>query len=648
MSEARQPGRWKRWWHPANRPATIAGLILWLLILALAYALIEIRSPWTAGMWLRRSEGLPFRIQDYVVTMIWYAAAANLLVCLVLFFTRKFWLQKPVATLPALPPLHPDGRGRWIWPVVMAAVVTAAILGAPRLNHSLWGDEAYSFRRAIHGFYEKNEQGELEFSRVTWMETLWGYRNPNNHIPYSIIARPLAERATRDGWDWGRIETAVRLPAFVAGLAGLLAVAWLLARLGYYRAAAVAPWILALHPWYLRYLVEARGYALVLLLAPLVLILAIQALKRPSWPRWVGFGLSQALLLYAYPGMLYFLAVLNLGLLAALARPSAIRDFGWAPAARWLTACVVSAMVFFQWYAPCIPQLLEYLARDRAQGEMTLRWVQDASALLVSGMTWVPWDAANPLCRTLQQLHSESPWQAAVFLWVIPALLLLGVGRLIKSGGTAGALVAATLVLPVLLSVAVAGLRDMLMYLWYVIYAVPGIAILTALGLDTLAAPFTPARRLLMVGMTVAMIFLVWFAMGTSEQRRILRQHSTEPQRESVAATRPWLDPFDERNAGVITAGFLMTSVTYDPWVEQFETAAELQDLMRAADQTGRPLFVNFGQIGLARVRHPDIMEWIEDPDLFEEVGIFHGLEPFNTRHVYRHRPSPPSGSTEQ
>lgn len=612
----------------------IVGVVLWILIFGFAYALIAIRSPWTAGMWLRASQDLHYRLQDYVVTMSWYAAAANLLLCLVLFFTRRWWLRPPKTTARTTPPKSGFGRP-WMWALIFAATIAAAVMGWPRMNHSLWGDEAYSFRRAIHGFYQQNPEGQLEFRRVSWMETLWSYRNPNNHIPYSIVARLAMDRAAQEGWDWDRFQRVVRWPAFIAGLAAILATGLLLIRLGYGRSAVLASWLLVLHPWMLRYLVEARGYAFVLLLTPLTLLLAVEACRRPTWPRWAGFGFSQFLLLYAYPGMVYFLVVLNLGVLALLWPRKERPDL--APLLRWGVSCLASAMLFWQLFAPCVPQLLEYLDRDRAQAAMTTAWIADASTLLASGMTWHSWDPGNPLALGLATLTGQSAVWTWIFLVLLPLFLVAGILRLLGHGWESR-LAAAALVLPVVLSVAVAGWREMLMYLWYVVYAVPSVAVLVALGIDFPSDILRKGKAGLAVTATLGVLFLVGYGIGTDRQRQVLRSHSTEPQRESVELTRNWLDPTQPTTDNVITVGFLMSSVTYDPWKMEIEEADELIELMEQARAEGKPLFVNFGQRGLARERHPDLMEWLEDPSIFEEVEVLYGLEPFNTRHVYRLR----------
>ncbi|MGF1656479.1 MAG: hypothetical protein ACFCU3_05805 [Verrucomicrobiales bacterium] len=612
----------QRLWRPGQRRYTLVSVVLMLVMAGLAITLDRLPTPWTSGMALRAQEGLSMRLNDYVQTMSWYAAGLNLILVALLLLTQGWWLRALIKS----PGQVPQSWGTpFAWLAIAGAAVVLLLSAWPRLDHSLWGDEAYSFRRFVHGFYEQKQPGEVEFREVRWRETLWGYRNPNNHILYSIVARPVVEAAAKPEWDWGRLQTAVRLPALLGGIGGIVVIALLLIRLGHTPAAVIAAWLLALHPWYLRYASEARGYGLIFFLLPLTLWLAMEAMRRPHWRWWAGFGLAQCLLLYTLPAMMYFLVVLNIVTMLILVK-TWLSCGEMVPLLRWLVGCLAGGMLFVQMFAPCIPQLLEYLDRDRAQAEMTWNWVADAGSLLLSGMVWSGAPGQNAL---ILGLNEASLGAKLFFLVIVPTFMVFGALRLVKDKRC---WLAASLTIPVVLSVAISGYQGMLMYLWYVVYAVPSVAFLFALGVETLGRRI-PTLIPRLVAMAPALLPFTFLAQA---QRDILRSHPIEAQRESVALARPWEDPLDSKNESVITVSLIMAAVTYDPWARPLQSVDELELLVEEAGREVKPLFINLGQIGLARARFPELMEEIENAERFELVQVFQGMEPFTTRHVYR------------
>ena len=88
---------------------------------------------------------------------------------------------------------------------------------------------------------------------------------------------------------------------------------------GFGRAALLAPWILALHPWFLRYASEARGYVFLFLFGPLCVIALIRALQTGTWKWWLAFGLVEFCYLYFNASGIYVLVLLNCGAVAAFA-----------------------------------------------------------------------------------------------------------------------------------------------------------------------------------------------------------------------------------------------------------------------------------------------------------------------------------------
>jgi Polysaccharide deacetylase len=95
-----------------------------------------------------------------------------------------------------------------------------------------------------------------------------------NAAEYPDIVRRIAA----EGHEIGNHTWNILLVGVVALLAARFGLAW---------EGALAAWLIAIHPWHLRFTTEARGYALVALLILVSCLLAVNALDRGQW-KW-GF-----------------------------------------------------------------------------------------------------------------------------------------------------------------------------------------------------------------------------------------------------------------------------------------------------------------------------------------------------------------------
>lgn len=110
-------------------------------------------------------------------------------------------------------------------------------------------------------------------------------------------------------FTFGESEFTVRLPS---ALIGLLTIPLLIAfgrALNRPLAGILAALLIILSPFHLRHAQEARHYALLLTLSLASYLLLFLAMKRPSFSRWIGFGLSTTLNLYLHYGAFVVLAV---------------------------------------------------------------------------------------------------------------------------------------------------------------------------------------------------------------------------------------------------------------------------------------------------------------------------------------------------
>ena len=405
----------------ASRVRVALVVLLTLLLLHLAFG----DRPWDPALSLRFASGQP-RAKDYAARFEWWASLINAALAAALLATRRHWLGREAP--PELPSLaRPAPPTRWQLGLVALAALVLAAHALPRLGQGLWDDEERTARNAVAGFYEADPSGRLHFHGASWRDTLWRY-DPNDHVAYSVLARVSTGvwAALTDSPDRRAPEAALRIPAFVFGLGSLAAVFGLLWRLGYARAGVVSAWILALHPWAIRYASEARGYSLEMMLAPAAAALLVEALHGGRWRSWLLLAGAEALMLWTYPPALLHLGLLNLAALAAL-----LGLRGGTPAlrpqlARWLVASLVAGMLLLQVALPDVPQLLAYLHEQHRR--IDGRFLADLLSYFFSGEAW-SWRArSSAQFPELARLAAARPF--ALWASVAATLLALALGAL--------------------------------------------------------------------------------------------------------------------------------------------------------------------------------------------------------------------------
>jgi len=153
--------------------------------------------------------------------------------------------------------------------------LVAALLRIPLLTRPMGADESASF---------------LYYASHPLPVSLTIYGSPNNHILHSVLMR-------LSFLLFGREEWALRLPAFLAGVA-LVPLTYLAARALSERGALIAAAFSAAAPVLIDYSTDARGYTL---LCCFVLLCTVAMARSQVVP----FAISAALGFYTIPVMLY-------------------------------------------------------------------------------------------------------------------------------------------------------------------------------------------------------------------------------------------------------------------------------------------------------------------------------------------------------
>ncbi len=462
---------------------------------AIAIALLVTTKPWVAVTEIRgKTDTL-----DYVRIYGWIAGAINVVLLTLLVVLCPWW-----ARLRKLTPNSPAAVGgfatpRWFWPLVIVAMATTFFYSLPRMTHGFWDDEELNVRTTLWGKFKPNKKtGEVEFVRLGWLETVYGYsKGPNTHTLFSVLAR-----ACEEAWNivakpkgFPLAEWPFRVPALIFGVLAVAAFAWLLRDFGMPATGVMAAWLLAVHPWSVRYASEARGYSFVIFIVPVVFVFWRRAMLTGSWRWWSAYALAEFSLFYCYPGSAFILIVLNLLTLGLLAAAPECAEPRFAQAGRWFCVNVLAGILALQFMLPLYPQAKLYFDFVSSQGFVSgWQWARNTVAYMIGGAPWTksgePW-AGYPEWLAAYVDNPVLFWGAASLAITCVAL---GAFRLLWRSWPSAAFVFVMAICPPI-TFTVAFFKKFLLYENYVIYSLPGVIICAAAGLTLVGSVLGEAFR---------------------------------------------------------------------------------------------------------------------------------------------------------
>lgn len=435
-------------------------------------------------------------------------------------------------------------------------------------------------------------------------------------------------------------------------MASVALVGVLVHALGFPGAAPVAAFLLAVHPWHVRYGVDGRGYSFAVLLATGGALLLLRALRDDRWRHWLAYAASQALLLWTIPITAYVpLALAGAGA-AAIAcgrEPGALRA---RRLAHLVVANALAAMAFLQVMAPNLAQARGF---ERLLGEAAaLDWAF-ARQLLVFATTGLhirmpplP-DVEFPTVLTLAAHRPGFAW----LVWaVLPALLALGAARTVRRGDAPARAASLALVAAPVLLILHRAVDGFFAYPRFAIYAVIPATAFLAIAVEGLLGRVLRARPRLVLPAALAAVAL--FALALAPLLGVLLRNPQAPAREAAA----FVSAFSAPGGAALRAGAGLggdVPRVYDPWLEPLEqpSAADVEAFCERARRGGRPGLVLYGHRGLNRKRFPDALALLEDPARFEPLARFDGIESEHVYYVVRcrapegegERPAPPGAT---
>jgi hypothetical protein len=626
--------------HAGARDATLRR---WRIVLLAVWAVLVLSLLSPYAPWRLPGDPLPIpqpgqsRIHTILSALGW-AAALNAGLVALLLATSRWWARKAPAAPEA--PRRLPMRGAEIALLAVACVLAGALRW--NLAHGgVWWDEAWTLRHAIVGALEPDpdDPTEVEFTPAPWSDTLWYYRKPTNHALYSFAARVSTEawravtRAPPSAWD----EFALRFPAFAAALLSVVGIGVLVRELGFARAAPFAALLLAIHPVHVRFGADGRGYAFMVLFTIAGAWFLLHALRAGLWRWWLGYGASQAALLWVHPASLYVPLALTGAAAVGIWRAPASREARAAQLLRLAAVSVLAAIAVLQVMAPNLTQgivLMPEWRKEEADPDTLLRriWLFLATGL-PQNMPRSPDEAPHEIPPTLRTLWGGGLWVRAVALGVLPALTALGAVRALRRPGP-GRFVLLGVALAVPLTMLHRHFSGFLLIERFTLYGLVALVPFLAIGTDAAVAALVP-KRFARIGVPLGLAAaLAAFVAFLAPQTRVLLERPHMPTRE--------LHAFLEEAGRGVPGGVLRAGAgiggqvlnVYDPWLEHVETSAALAELCERSRREDRPLYVLYGYHHANHTgRFANLFRELDDRRDFEPVARFPGIE---TEFVYR------------
>lgn len=636
--------RAKLWWADCDKGGKLTVLIVAGILLATLSWLKWGTDPWRHGLPQAYLAGEKLDTRDGIILGLWFGAVINTAIAAVLLGTAYWWARRPSHMAPPAKPSPSQwSRGLFWWGLV-AALLLAAWIRAPRLEHSFWNDEEIAFRHFLWGKNIVTDSGNLEFEPMSWQHTLFTTGNGNNQVTQTVQSRlshELWQKFFRRDGDAPFKESIIRLSPFINGLLGIVAFALLLRLSGYPLAGATAAWILALNPWHLRYSVEARGYADLLLMISLTFICLLLALRSGKWRWWLGYGLFQSLYLLAFAGAVYLALAQNLIVLAVIIKRRQASHF-W----RWMVSTAIGAMLFIQIMTPMAIRIALYMKTHKQDSfPITLAHLQDLWAHLVFGSQWKT-QAAPDLHNSIsiEMLQAAHPVTLPLMAFVIPLLVAIGILGVLVKGRELRLFVCALLGALGLIGLHNATV-DLIFYIWYVVYLVLGFSLALGFVPELVTDGWNALRKnrpqsaSTALPIATAILIVIGYAWLASPSLARVRNFERHPMKTAVEFVRGHAPALAAENSSTLTASIGSGNrqmQTYDPWVRPIKEQVDFDDLLKEARQSGKPLYVYVCSPLRVQREFPGVWEQLENGQLFDKALYLKGLEEFWSFQIYQ------------
>jgi hypothetical protein len=507
---------------------------------------------------------------------------------------------------------------------------------------------------------------------VDWLHTVFDDRGGgNNHSFFSILSRLSlgAWRALTGAAPEAFSEAAARVPSLVAGLGTVVVVGCFLRGAGFPVAGVAAAWLLALHPWHVRYSSEARGYALLLFFLVLATWAMVSALGKGRWRDWLLFGGLEFGALYSWNGGVYPLAMLNGAAALALLFSRRATVVGLAPGgaapggallpagpsnrvsalARLVLANLAAAAVFLPLYAPRHPQVVHFLARTVGMdgGMPDGAWWGELAGHLLAGTQMVARFPMLPVDYSVESAMGGRAWAGWLAFAVAVAVWGLGLAYALRRAKWFAFLVFSPVYGAVLGVLHFAFGLHARVLVWYVIYLIVPLVIGWGLAAEAVAAWVSRGQRWPVVRCPAAVFVVALgvaaFGVLVARPLRWTSSHPVEDLRGAFLATRGRHEPLWHTGPSSVRTVYLWRHAKiYEPRAETHaRDAPALRRCMEGARAAGHELYVVIGNLMWVATDEADFYALVEDPAEFEPVAQFWAAHPTISLKAYRMRRAP-------
>jgi len=604
-------------------------------------ALEEIVAEWNAGKWANT--------KHYARWGTYLFAWVNVAICAVLALTLPLWQRRTVSnSLEAKPPKV----GKWFWLGIGVAVLLGGGLRWSTAAGGLWHDELLNAQR-INGYFQFDKKdplfGDVTFREAEWVDSAFYYRKPTNHTAFSVPSR-----ITHGAWQkfTGAERSAInpfflRLPSYLTALGSIVLIALILRRWNLATAGVIAALLLAIHPWAIRWSVDARSYGLTMFF----LLCAVYAMTRIAennrWRWWALFGFSQAYLMW--------LSILNVFLAAPLALVLAWIIFRRAKEQNEPLINGLGRLAFVNVLAACAflqvmgPNLIQFQQYNDFRPPSEAEYLQvDAANLKDTASNWltglphqIPAEPGDVPITTFEIRYSGENALVGITLAVgILLFTIVGLVMLTLKNASLARFSPIAIFIGGISLLMVSWIQNLYFYPRFLAYMVIPLAIGCAVCWTGITRPLRKlsARMKTFAPILGGIVGLVYFTALAFPQIRNLAINEHEPLPRISAAVKDYgiTNKVTPLAAGYGLGCDILADLV-DPNIRFIKNREQLEIMMAKSRETQRPLLVTYGVQSFNRTTLPDGFILLDDPKYFTQIERFVSNDPRHTFFLYEY-----------
>lgn len=566
----------------------------------------------------------------------WVGAVINLAIFSFLAITSKFWFSVCKPTSDKILFKKQLINKSYIG-LVFLVFILASLPRLARLNHALWFDEEWAFRVTSYGEHQKSNSQEFEFKEHSHFNSWYFNRNTNNHVLHTLF-----QKISWDSWKFllnkepdEFVEWVLKLPSFIFGMSSLLGVVCLFIMLGKKWAGLWAMVFLAMHPWHIQYSSEGRGYSTMFCFLVFALCFMIKALEKQKWRYWILYSFFIMFALMSHIAFAYNALAINFAIVLFLIFRKDFKEHSINQLKKWFLCNTITAGLFIYLTLPQLFQSYFILNKSKMfTWKIKLNHIILNISEFFTGVRLKHENHINPNEIVLNDISGGS-----AFLHTLIVLSIIGLIVIIKKYGWRSLLIVTTYVATYVMyiycyythkSISVtayifSGFIGYILILFILFYYINKYWLNKTKRLGSLSYIFNPVLIFLVIS------FLIFF-----KKNKKLMIHAKEDYKNITIFTRNSKDVYPYKQKDNIEVASLWRSwPMYDPKLIVLNYHDFLPSLINKCFESNKKLIVVIGHIDLAKELNEDIMNLVNDKNLFVQHKIFWGYSNLTTLRPY-------------